>query len=132
MVAKSGPADMARGLSNALAGQQSGLLLTAGWGDEEAYATHYSKQKNGSIFTHALISALRNLSQSEVIVTIGEAFESAKVSVAEFDAVENRKMNPLSTQLPRKMGSGALSVQAGPSKTPHPIDDIGFGCSRVS
>jgi len=104
VAAKPGPNDMAAALSNALAGEPSGLLLTAGTGDEEAYAVRYSKEKNGSIFTHALIDALRNMSQSEGIVTIGEAFERAKVSVAVFDAVENRKMTPSPTPLERKNG----------------------------
>jgi len=106
LIAKSGPADMAGALSNALAGKRSGLLLTAGTGDEEAYAYRYSKEKNGSIFTHALIDALRRMPPTEGIVTIGQAFETAKVSVGLFQAVENRKMNPLSTQLIRNDGIG--------------------------
>jgi Caspase domain len=103
---KAGPEDVAAGLSNALAGEPSGLLLTAGTGDERAYAVQYSKQHNGSIFTHALIDALRNMSRTEGIVTIGEAFEHAKVTVAAFDAVENRKMTPLATALARRTGLG--------------------------
>jgi formylglycine-generating enzyme required for sulfatase activity len=103
---KPGPGDMAVALSNALAGEPSALLLTAGTGAEEAYAVRYSKEKNGSIFTHALIDALRSMSQSEGIVTIGEAFERAKVSVAAFDAVENRKMTPLRTPLVGRNGIG--------------------------
>lgn len=103
---KPGPEDMSGAISNALAGEPSGLLLTAGTGDEKAYAIQYSKQKNGSIFTHALIDALRSMSKSDGIITIGEAFEKAKVTVAAFDAVANRKMTPLPTPLPRRDGLG--------------------------
>jgi hypothetical protein len=103
---KAGPREDALDLSNALAGAPSGLLLTAGTGDEEAYAVHYSKQRDGSIFTHALIDALRNMSRSEGIVTIGEAFERAKVTVAAFDAVESKKMTPQPIPLERRTGLG--------------------------
>jgi hypothetical protein len=106
VVEKSGPDDRASGLSNSLAGEPSGVLITAGTGAEAAYAERYSKEKNGSIFTHALIEALRNMSREEGIITLGEAFERAKVSVAVFNAVENRKMTPLSTPLARKSGIG--------------------------
>jgi hypothetical protein len=98
--------DVAAGLSNALAGEPSGLLLTAGTDDERAYAVQYSKQKNGSIFTHALIDALKNMSRTQGIVTIGQAFEQAKVTVAAFDAVANKKMTPLSIPLAREGGFG--------------------------
>jgi formylglycine-generating enzyme required for sulfatase activity len=103
---KPGPEDVTSALSNALAGEPSGLLLTAGTGDERAYALRYSKDKNGSIFTHALIDAMKSMSQSEGIITIGEAFERAKVSVANFDAVENKKMTPLATPLLRQGSIG--------------------------
>jgi hypothetical protein len=103
---KAGPDDMTAALANALAGEPSGLLLTAGTGDEKAYAFQYSKQNNGSIFTHSLIDALRNMAKSEGIVTIGEAFERAKVTVAAYDAVEGRKMTPLPRPLPRRDGLG--------------------------
>jgi hypothetical protein len=103
---KAGQGDTSGDLSNALAGEPSGLLLTAGTGDERAYAVQYSKQRNGSIFTHALIDALRNMSRTEGIITIGEAFERAKVTVAAFDAVENKKMTPLPIPLARRTGLG--------------------------
>lgn len=105
-VDKPGPADAAIDLANALAEKPSGLLLTAGTGDEKAYAVKYSKERSGSIFTHALMDALRSMSQSEGIVTIGEAFERAKLTVSKFDAVENKKMTPMPTTLVRKNGVG--------------------------
>jgi Caspase domain len=103
---KAGPEDINAGIANALAGERSGLMLTAGTGDEKAYAVQYSTQKNGSIFTHALIDAMRSMSKTEGIVTIGEAFERATVTVKVFDAVENKKMTPLPTPLPRREGLG--------------------------
>jgi formylglycine-generating enzyme required for sulfatase activity len=131
---KPGPSDIAAGLSNALAGEPSGLLLTAGTGDEAAYAVHYSKEKNGSIFTRALIDALRNLSRSEGIITIGEAFERSKVSVAAFDAVENRKMTPLSIPLVRRNGIGEgnfVFVNTQAQNPPLPSGLYGRGASII-
>jgi hypothetical protein len=93
-------------LASALAGERSGQLLTAGTGDEKAYAVQYSKQKKGSIFTHELIDALRTMSSTEGIVTIGEAFERARKRVGVFDAVENKTMHPHRMELGRKEGLG--------------------------
>jgi hypothetical protein len=107
-VPQPGPSDVAAAVANALAGEPSAMLLTAGTGDEEAYAIQHSKERNGSIFTHAILDALNDISLSEGIVTIGQAFETAKLFVAGFNAVNNRKMNPSATKLVRnnKIGKG--------------------------
>jgi hypothetical protein len=131
---KTAPEDMTVALSNSLAGEPSGLLLTAGTGDERAYALQYSRDKNGSIFTHALIDAMKNVSQSEGIVTIGEAFERAKVSVAAFSAVENKKMHPLATPLLRQgaIGSGNFIFINSKAQNPLLPSGINGGGSAIA
>jgi hypothetical protein len=102
---KGAPRFNSSALARALSGDASGLLLTAGTGDEAAYAAEIAKNRHGSVFTHALIDAFGSTAPNQPMVAIEEIFGRAKEALASFNATEQRRMTPSWMFLPR---SGAL------------------------
>lgn len=93
---------------SSLSGQGSGYLLTAGTAEQRAWQIKLSKDRGYSVFTHALLDALKTGTYSDGFATITEAFGRAQKSVAEFAASENRRVNPQLSSLARQEGGGTF------------------------
>jgi uncharacterized caspase-like protein len=90
------------GLLNTLSGQGSGFLLTAG----TAFQLR-NEQKGYSIFTHALLDALRygsSDSQSRDFLTVEEVFARVQRNIAQFELTTGLRMNPQLIALDRYAG----------------------------
>ena len=102
--AKGGPSPEA--LLNALSGQGSGFLLTAGSGDQKAWQVEYSSKKGYSVFTHALLEALSRGAPTDTtgLMTINEVFGQVEKDIAQFQVEQGRRMVPQLWPLARAEG----------------------------
>lgn len=93
-------------LLNALSGEGSGFLLTAGTGDQKAWQVQFYR-KGYSVFTRALLDALRDgaaAPDSTGLLTINEVEAHARKYIGQFEAEEGHRMDPQLWPLSRRNG----------------------------
>lgn len=89
--------------ANSLSGDPSGLLLTAGLGDQRAWQVQLNSKQGYSVFTHYLLQGLtEGLDEKRPFVNIIEIFGRAKDGVAQFRSDEGVVMDPQWGQLSRR------------------------------
>ena len=101
------PADRRQMELNALSGEGSGFMMTAGTGAQKAYQLRISNEKGYSVFTHALLTALRQGQDDDAFMTINEVFGKAQKSVAAFNVDEGKSMDPRIWPVNRQDGEAA-------------------------
>jgi hypothetical protein len=98
------PADRQQLELNALSGQGSGFLITAGTANQKAYQISVSSEKGYSVLTNALLTALQEGSNDDAFMTINEVFGKAEKIVARFDVSQDKKMAPRIWPIGRREG----------------------------
>ena len=94
-------------LLQSLSGAGSGVLITAGTGDEKAWQIQTASGQGHSVFTRALLDGLREgqrKSDGAGFTTIHEALARAERQVGRFEASENKRMTPQVWPLNRRDG----------------------------
>ncbi len=94
-------------LVQSLSGAGSGVLITAGTGDEKAWQIQTASGQGHSVFTRALLDGLREgqrKSDGAAFTTIHEALARAERQVGRFEARENKRMTPQVWPLNRRDG----------------------------
>jgi hypothetical protein len=153
IASKSGTVDSDQALLQALSGNGSRTVLTAGTANEATYAEDGRQKTGNSFFTKALLNAFDSQSaQNTGFITVGSLFSDVEIEMGKFRAAYGKAttpriwklqemdyrgtfvfLNPRVTkgQLTREQAK-ALGVTIAPKGDSEAPTDVGYGALQVS